>query len=122
MLQVLLVCSRKGTAEEWNELNGQIEEGEGMDRVHRDGVGMGWGWGGGGVGGRRDESRIDKMERTEKGSRGLEKNGKSIDMTPNTKALFSVAQWLQTHTVRNSHLAGISQNLHLLSTFVAPEY
>lgn len=83
---------------------------------------MGWGWGGGGVGGRRDESRIDKMERTGKGSRGLEKNGKSIDTTPNTKALFSVAQWLQTHTVRNSHLAGISQNLHLLSTFVAPEY
>ena len=48
MLQVLLVCSRKGTAEEWNELNGQIEGGEGMDRVHRDGVGVGWG-------GRRDE-------------------------------------------------------------------
>ena len=41
MLQVLLVCSRKGTAEEGNEWNGQVEGGEGMDRVHGGGVGVG---------------------------------------------------------------------------------
>lgn len=118
MLQVLLVCSRKGTAEEWNELNGQIEGGEGMDRVHRDGVGMGCGWGGG-VGGMR--AGLTRWREQEKVVEDWKRMARTLTRHLIQKP-YLVLHSGYKHTVRNSHLAGISQNLHLLSTFVAPEY
>ena len=84
-------------------------------------MGVGWEWGRGGAGGMkvgltrwREQERV--VEHWRRMATALTRH--LIQKT----YLRSVEQRVQTHTVRNSLLAGISQNLHLLCTFAAPEY